>query len=121
MARLSEFSIILGLFIDISSIINKIQFNEENKIINLLGTGEGIAFIIVLNLWLIYISREWFLKQWEKFRKTPRILGIRNRFYQVEPLFSMGFLEEVARKREKEEEARRVYDELYEKAFGKNK
>lgn len=71
MSRLSEFSTILGLYIDISSIINKAQSNEGGKIMNLLETGEGIALLIVINFALIYIHRSWLREQWKEFKNPP--------------------------------------------------
>ena len=96
MSKLSEFSTILGLYIGISSIINKAQSSEEeNKIMNLLETGEGIAFLAVLNAALIYIHRGWFRKKWRGLKIVYRIYK-RNGFYSArnylfskerEPLF----------------------------------
>lgn len=90
MSRLGEFSTILGLFINVSSVINKVQSEEGGKIINLLETGEGIALIIVVNVGLILIHRSWFLRQWKKFRGVPFLINlnikIRNPFFKREPL-----------------------------------
>ena len=105
------------------------------------GESYAFAFICFICLYLVAIGIDpifkklilptyRFLKKlWKGFRDVPFIINlnikkvtikVRNPFYKREPLFAMSFLEEVARKREKKEKPQRMYDELLERAFGKN-
>ena len=74
--------------------------------------------LITLAILMIFANIDWIKSQRKKFRRKPKILGIRNCFYQEHPLFSMGFLQDAARARKQKESAEKKYNELYEEAFG---
>ena len=89
--------------------INRMDFNLELS---------DWLILISLGWIIIHANGDWIKNQRKKLRRTPKILGIPNRYYQEPPLFSMGFLQDVARHREQKESAKKKYGELYEKAVG---
>ena len=78
-----------------------------------------VAFNIFVGL-MIHANRKQFYRQWGKFRHTPFIFGIRNRFYKRRPLFPLVFLEAVVRQQEEEESAQKMHDEWVKRASEKN-
>ena len=108
------------MYINLTTLVLAVVVLFEEKI-NRMGFTLELSdkiILITLAILMIFANRDWIKSQRKKFRRTPKILGVRNRFYREPPLFSMAELERLAIQREKRESAQKKYDELYERAFG---
>lgn len=107
--------IVSGIILNILGSFMYDYINSE--IAQFISFFDYITIAVIGLLYLVHFihqkHHDEFVFSWDISEPEPEII-------EREPLFPMSFLEEVARKREKEEEPQRMYDELYEKAFGKN-